>query len=312
MSELVLTGLEGRNPLGFLAALGTLNAVADAVGPGRVEPKLCWRSLGTYRPVLVDGPDQNALLDLLIRDAASFRDEPALNLRYRKGGNGAEAHDLKPPPEDFVRYLRALVERGDARSLAFAAAFATDAASDNNGNTKPTALHFTAGQQEFLGMVQELVEGVTREDFQEALFGPWRYARPLPVLQWDNAQSRSYALRASDPSKDKKQGVPAADWLAFRGLPFVRVAPVGDRVITTGCRGEWKTGFFRWPMWTRPLCQRVLGSLLSSPEVFETDPPVLRARGIPIVFESGIIRTDQGGYGSFSPASVAPRHVGAV
>lgn len=307
MTELVLTGLEGRNPLGFLAALGTLNALADVVSQDAPEPRLSWRSIGTYRPVLANGPEREVLLDLLVRDAASFGSELALQLRYKKAGEGAEAHDLKPPPEDFVRYLRALVESDSRRGLAYAAAFATDVALDNNGNTKPTALHFTAGQQEFLAMVHELRQGVTREDFQEALFGPWSYARPLPVLQWDNSQTRDYALRAGDPSKEKKQGVPAADWLAFRGLPFLRVAPVGDRIATTGCSGGWKTGSFRWPMWTAPLSRRVIGSLLTSPELFEVDPRVLRGRRVSLVFESSIGRTDQGGYGSFSPAHVAKR-----
>jgi hypothetical protein len=306
MNELVLSGLDGKNPLAFLAALGTLNVIADCP-KGRNEAKLAWRLAGTYRPVLVDGPDREALLDLLMRDRESFADEPALKLRYRKGDNGTEAHDLKPPPADFVRYLRELVAGEAKRSLAFAAAFATDGGVDNNGNTKPTALHFTAGQQEFLSMVDELRKGVTGEDLDEALFGPWRYTRGLPVLQWDNSQSRDYALRASDPSKDKKCGVPGADWLAFRGLPFVRVAAVGPRVVTTGCRGGWKSGYFRWPMWTAPLTRAVTSSMLTSPELFDADPRTLRPRGIPIVFESAIGRTDQGGYGSFSPASVAQR-----
>lgn len=311
MSEVVLTGLEGRNPLGFLAALGVLNAVADAAGSSGPEPRLCWRSMGTYRPVLVDGPSGDGLLDVLLRDLASFADEPAIQLRYKKAGAGPEAHDLKPPPQEYVRFLRGLLTEGRRRSLEFAAAFATDVALDNNGNTKPTALHFTAGQQEFLAMVAELQRGVTPDDFKEALFGPWRYARPLPVLQWDNSQARDYALRGSDPSKEKKQGVPGADWLAFRGLPFFRVAPIEDRIETTGCCGGWKTGSFRWPMWKAPLPRPVVTSLLSSPEIFEMDRRVLHGRGIPIVFESAIGRSDQGGYGSFSPATVAERARGA-
>ena len=156
-------------------------------------------------------------------------------------------------------------------------------------------------------MVNALREGVTRDDLDEAIFGPWRYTRALPVLQWDSSQTRDYALRAGDPSKEKKLGVPGADWLAFRGLPFVRVAPVRDRIGTTGCRGGWKTGFFRWPIWTGPLTRSVVSSLLTSPELFEADPRILRARGVRIVFESAIVRTDQGGYGSFSPASSAKR-----
>jgi hypothetical protein len=307
MTELLLTGLDGKNPLGFLAALGALDAIDDGVNDNALAPKLAWRAAGTFRPMLVDGPDRETLLDLLVADLQSFAAEPALELRYRKRGEGSEAHDLKPPPEEFVKYLRALVASDAKRSLAFAAALATDVAVDNNGSTKPTALHFTAGQQEFLAMVDALRKGVTRDDLCEALFGPWRYARALPVLQWDNSQARDYALRAGDPSKEKKTGVPGADWLAFRGLPFIRVAPIRDRIATTGCRGGWKTGFFRWPIWTGALTRPVVSSLLTSPELFEADPRILRPRGVALVFESAIVRTDQGGYGSFSPASVAPR-----
>lgn len=163
-------------------------------------------------------------------------------------------------------------------------------------------------------MASELTYEVRVEDLEEALFGPWRYERSLPVLQWDNTSARDYALRASDPSKDKKLGVPGADWLAFRGLPFLRVAPVGNRIVTTGCYGEWKTGAFRWPIWTVPLPRSVVGAVLTSPELFEVDPAVLRARGIEIVLESAIRRSDQGDYGSFAPARMArptatPAHV---
>lgn len=305
MTEMLLTGLDGKNPLGFLAALGVLRVVAARARAGHPEPKLAWRLVGTYRPALVDGPEREVLLDLLMRDLEALADEPALSLRYRKGGDGAEAHDLKPPPQDFIAYLRNLVAAGREESLALAAAFATDVAVDNNGNTKPTALHFTAGQQEFLAMVSELRAGVTRGDLEEALFGPWRYERDLPVLQWDNSQTRDYALRARDPSKEKRLGVPGADWLAFRGLSFIRVAPVRNQIVTTGCRGGWKTGWFRWPIWTAPLVCSVVSSLLTSPEIFDANPRVLRSRGVPIVLEAAIGRTDQGGYGSFSPATVA-------
>jgi hypothetical protein len=312
MSEQILTGLDGKNPIAFLAALGALNAVSDRAGVGKPSPELAWRQEGTFLPVLVGVAERKALLDLLWEDVQSFRGEPSIErLRYQKEG-GAEAHDLKPPPGKFAEYLRGLVEgagTGGAgrprRSLDFAAAFATDVAVDNNGNTKPTALHFTAGQQEFLSMVAELIVGLTPGDMEEAVFGPWRYERPLPVLQWDNAASRDYALRASDPSKEKKLGVPGADWLAFRGLPFLKVAPAGDAIFTTGCRGRWKTGTFRWPMWTVPLSRPVIGSMLASPELESVEPRVLRARGVAVVFESGIRRSDQGGYGSFTPARVA-------
>ena len=62
MSELRLTGLDGKNPLAFLAALGVLNGLADRVKEGQPAPKLVWRSEGTFVPVIVDGPSREALL----------------------------------------------------------------------------------------------------------------------------------------------------------------------------------------------------------------------------------------------------------
>lgn len=306
---LLLTGIEGSNPLGFLAALGALLAV-EQCRMNREEPRLCWRNEGLWHPVIFGVDSFESLAEILLEDVRSFRDDPALNLRYEKA-SGKPAHDLKPPPERFRAYLDGLLRRLDegdvyaARALDYAAAFGTETAVDNNGNVKPTALHFTAGQQEFLAMVQELVEKVTAEDLIEAVRGPWSYTRPLPVLQWDATATRFYALRASDPSTDKKLGVPGADWLAFRGLAFLRVAPAGDRIVTTGCGGGWKSGHFTWPLWSVPATVDSIRSLIGTPDLIEMTAFQRAARGIGIVFRSDIHRTDQGGYGSFTPARVS-------
>ena len=214
--------------------------------------------------------------------------------------------DLKPLPALYRQYLKTLSETSgphDRLAVDWAASFATDVATDNNGNTKPTALHFTAGQQQFLQMVGDLVTGVTERDLREAVEGPWQYARALPVMGWDATSSRDYALRASDPSTDKKLGVPGADWLAVRGLVFLPAVPVGTRIRTTGCDGGWKTGRFRWPIWTVPLGPDIVRSLVSL-QVDEMSTIDRTAIGVDTVFSAGIKRSDQGGYGSFEPATV--------
>lgn len=298
MRDLTLTGLDGANPLGFLAALGVLAAVTDF----SCEARLTWRRLGAWRPVLTsESTDLEAVIDRLDRDRLSCRDDPALALEY--GGK----RDLKPPPGLFREFLERLSSNAtpaSRRSVDWASAFATDVAVDNNGNTKPTVLHFTAGQQQFLQMVDELVEGVTKDDLREALEGPWQYQRPLPVLGWDGTASRDYALRATDPSTDKKLGVPGADWLAVRGLTCFPTVPRGGRVMTTGCDGGWKDGQFRWPLWTVPLNLPVVRSVLCQNPVGMTSGE-RGARGIGAVFSSVMKRHKQGGRGSFEPASVA-------
>lgn len=297
MPEITLDGLDGTNPLAFLAALGVLAAVAD----NSPDAKLGWRHQGSWRPVLISRCSEIvALAALLDADRQSCLADPALALEY----DGKR--DLKPRPEHFRAFLLELSESTTAtsrRSADWASSFGTDVATDNNGNTKPTALHFTAGQQQFLQMVAELADKVTKNDLVEAIDGPWKYERPLPVMGWDATSSRDYALRASDPSTDKKLGVPGADWLAIRGLTFFPTAPRAVRILTTGCVGGWKDGQFRWPLWTVPLSVPVVRSVLCQNWPEKVRPERI-ARGIGAVFSSGIKRSDQGGYGSFEPSNV--------
>jgi len=229
MGDLVARGLDGSNPLGFLAALGVLRAL---------EPegaRLKWEREGAWCPVFSsDIGDMCALVARLNADRLACVGDPALALEY----DGKR--DLKPPPQHYREYLQALVSACSPqarRSVDWAASFATDVAVDRNGNTKPTALHFTAGQQQFLQMANDLATNTTENDLREALDGPWQYTRPLPVMGWDSTMARDYALRATDPSTDKKAGVPGADWLGLRGLAFLLAVPVGPRVVTTGCEG---------------------------------------------------------------------------
>lgn len=305
MNTIELTGLDGTNPLGFLAAIGTLRIASEQ--DAWPKPRVIWRENGSWLPALHTSLDRGRLLDLLLDDARNWRDDPALDLRYPKDEKKPDkpAWDLKPTPTRFRDYLEGLLEARAQRAARYAAAFAAEGVVDNNGATKPFPLHFTAGQQEFLAMVGGLVreDGITRDDLAEALFGPWSYSRPLPVLGWDATATRDYALRATNPSTDKKLGVPGADWLAFRGLGLLRSSSAGTRLETTGCYGGWKNGGFRWPIWDRPCTLRTVEALMNLPDLQEMPARERRVRGIAAVFDSRIRRSDQGGYGSFAPSA---------
>jgi len=310
MAELLLNGLDGTNPLAFFAALGTLSALHE-IGPG--DCRLSWREVDTWRPVIHTASlfKPSELIDALVADQATWATDPCRFLRYATQGGkksgGKEAFDLKPPPAVFRAYLEGLLAksgRDRRRSIDFAAAFATDVAVDNNGNAKPTAFHFTAGQQEFLAMVDVLATKVEPADLEEAVLGPWVYAGRLPVLGWDVISNRDYALRASNPSTDKKFGVPGADWLAFRGLSYFPVMSLAGRLTTTGCSGDWKHSVFCWPLWSVPLSSRGVRSVLKLADLESMSWLNRDARGIGAVLKSSISRSDQGGYGSFSPPRV--------
>ena len=155
-------------------------------------------------------------------------------------------------------------------------------------------------------MANELLEKTTAAHLEEALFGPWSYSSELPVLGWDSSANRDYALRADDPSGNKKTGVPGADSLALVGLSFVAVVPVGQDAETTGWSGSWKFGAWTWCLWSVPLRRRAVRLLLEMAGIASSSEYVRRARGICAVFQCRVRRNEQGGYGSFLPADVIP------
>jgi hypothetical protein len=295
-----LPALDGTSPLALFAAVGILEVLTDRGGDARIV----WRDSGRWTPS-VEGVDFGfaGLVEILSADRESCQKDPALLLEYES--KGKLKRDLKPPPSLFREYLLSLADSATPdmrRSVDWGAAFGSEmVTASTTGDTKPTAFDFTAGQQQFLGMARQLAEQVTVADFEEALLGPWLYERKLPVFDWGATGGRDYALRASDPSTDKKRGVPGADWLALRGLVALPVFPRGNRLSTTGCSGGWKVGSFRWPLWTVELKRDLVRALLRI-DVEAMSPQERRARGIGVVVRCDIKRPDR--YGSFSPAAV--------
>ncbi|TVQ88968.1 MAG: hypothetical protein EA397_15930 [Deltaproteobacteria bacterium] len=310
MIDLKLSGMDGSNPLAFLAALGVLIACDERhQGASSCRPRLGWELDGVWRPVLkveLDGADE--LVDLLDSDRRDCAKDPVISFSYEKesGKKVKKVFDLKPPPSVLrASLLRWVTEcqPDRRRTVDWMVGFVSEGALDNNGAAKPTALHFTAGQQQFLKAAKELVEGVRSADIHETLFGSWSYGSKLPVMGWDNTETRDYALRAMDPSGDKKLGNPAADWLAIRGLLLLPTAARRSKQQTAGVQGGWKTGNFAWPLWQRHLTVRAAGGLLTWPGLRELSSAERERLGIGQVMEVRILRSDQGGYGSVTPAA---------
>jgi len=245
---------------------------------------------------------------VILEDAAALADDPSLQLAYGASGEAVApdapgaTRDLKPLPA----LARATLDRAalsPRRTADLVGGFFSELVQDNNGNTKPTALHFTAGQQSFLEMVDVLRKGVTAADTQEALIGPWLNSSTLPSLSWDASVTRLYALRAGNPSKEKRGSIAAANWLGVQALAFFPVSVHRGRLVTARVRGGWKDSVFTWPVWDAGASAPVAAALLRD------DPGRWRAaeraaQGVTAVFSSRILRSDQGGYGSFCPAEV--------
>lgn len=311
MTALVLPGLDAHNPLGFLAALGLLRVLdAEAARTDRERPRLGFVDQGGFVARLLTSHTMAEIVAIVLEDAAAQADNRALQFAYdaegalvAPGTKGA-IRDLKPKPSGAGQLLE-LAATADRRTAAQAAAWFSELVQDHNGNTKPTAFHFTAGQQAFLEMVDDLRVGLTAEHVREALDGPWLNTSSLPSLSWDASVARMYALRAGNPAKERRGSVPGANWLAVVGLTFFPVAARGARLVTTGVRGGWKDSTFTWPVWSPPAEVATIASLLR----LDAGAWAQRERaayGVETVLRCRILRSDQGGYGSFAPAAVVP------
>ncbi len=312
-SPVALTGLDGSNPLGYLAALGALVVMTENAGPEGPRPRLSWRNSGRWVPRLSEVPDIDTIARHVVADAESWGTEPLLAFAYVADGTQivpADARgairDLKPKPE-LLRELMmnlALAFPASRRSTNLVTSLATETAQDRSkGNVKPTAFHFTTGQQTFLAMVDALRRGLTHADAVEALQGPWRRASVLPTMRWDAGGSREWALRAVNPAGpgERPKGVPAADWLAFRALAFFPVADVSGSLATTCTTGRGTELQFTWPIWTVPAECPSVRSLLSCWQVLAGKPADWDGRGVALGFRCRITRNVHG-YGNFGPA----------
>ena len=306
MNETRLTGLEGTNPLGFLAALGVQVAFAGE----DEQPRLWWSEDLTPRAVVDEGFTVERIVDQALSFLVRWEESPAVNPRRPDGSAMPKGNELKLGPSDIRDYLRlSLADHGDDDSSgALMSALVAEGSLDKQGVAKPSDLYFVAGQQKFLDTTRKILRGTTREDIISGLVGPWNYTSELPSLGWDVVDDRVYALRANNPGPEKKLTNPGPEALAVLGLSLHPVFAGRERTLTQGCSGSWKAGHYSWPLWRRPATLHAVRSLLAHAHDHPTatDRRIwFRAWGVDRILRSPIHRSGQGGYGTFGPPEVA-------
>lgn len=299
MNRVVLKGLNGANPLGFLATMGLLRllrAESDAV-------RLGFLSDGSFHP-FVTGFESD-IAALICRDAALADGKQAWSVKYEKREKRGpkDVDDLKAPPDVFASFLSSCVEHwlnGNSEAAAYAAAFGTSIAVDGKGNTKPTAFHFTAANQQFLGTVEKIRASITQEWAERSLF-QGKTVKPGSNLRFDPAAERNWALMANNPNDDGPSVDAPLEWLAFRGLPLFPSFPRGVRIITTAVSGRGDDMEMTWPLWSVPVSLETVRSMLQIPWTGASRDRAMR--GVFAICTSAIRRTSQG-FGNFGPATV--------
>lgn len=293
---ITLTGLDGGNPLAFLAALGIFRTFSNTRPAQSV--KLSWTNAGTsWNPVLHlhEQTTKENLLAELHEALRSMANHPALTF----------SNNLRIPHQQFRKLAEEALAADDSVAQEFVCAFGCDAIIDEKGDIEDTALRTMsgAGHQHFLKFMNELAKTTEVTHLEEALFGPWRYQDIGPSLRFDPLDDRRYALRWKNPSQDASTSVRGANRLAIEGIPLFPTLPVGSRLETTGFTGHKSNNtFWTWPIWEHPISLDPCRSLLSSATFAEPSSALsaLRSRGIAAVFRSQ--RITIGKFRNFTPA----------
>ncbi len=264
MRRTVLNGLNGSNPVGFIASVGLLRLLE---GQG-THARLGFTEDGGFHAWIECGLALNDVAGIVTNDAVSAAGPQPWRLEYQKQEKrGAKVvADLKAPPGRFREFLTSAIDEwlaGRPERSDYAAAYGTDVAVDGNGNTKPTAFHFTAANQQFLGAVEELRRRISTDWVRDSLDDREGKTKPGPNLRWDPDAERIRALMGVNPNDDGTSVNAPLEWLAFRGLPAFPCVPVGRRIVTCGVTGRRQEEFrFHWPLWSCGASYGTLRSLL--------------------------------------------------
>lgn len=296
MAEIDMPALVGTNPLGFLAALGVLYCADAQGGAADGPPRLSWTNDVEPHAVLSGVQSARDLLDRLEAERDAVAACTALNWPVENPLTTA-----KPNPTTLRAWALACHKDADPRSASVFNALVAEGAYAGKGVAKPSHLDFTAGQQQLLAMARQLAVAADRRRLEEAL-SRWNPSTEHPSLSFDPADERLYALRAINPSGDKKPSTPGANWLAFLGLLMLPVVNTAGSLQTTACAGTWKRSSMEWFLWQEPLTRHTVAALLRGGAAYLPSKRPVKA---------DIRRTDQGGYGSFSGVIRGPRESGA-
>ncbi|MBL1263957.1 type I-G CRISPR-associated protein, Cas3-extension family [Methylomicrobium sp. RS1] len=298
---LKLKGLDGSNPLGFLAALGTLVVSARLFS----NVRLSWMPIsGALRPALWNcGNDKYVFVESLNQELANMPMtvfEIDKKLPFAIGSFTGALRDT----QNFC-------SQKDRRTADLLTAFGSEVIKDKEVFESTDFRMVRSGDAAGQGLTAYAIAIRQATDFdvlQRALFEIWDYRDEGFSLRWDPLEDQRYALRWHDPSSqtNKKYGpqtIRGANALAIEAMALFPAMPCKNKLMTTGFYENGRRSFFTWPIWDSPLGIDSIRSLISLPELHCPIPSraELNQRGVIQIYRCGRIAPNQY-YKNFTPS----------
>jgi CRISPR-associated endonuclease/helicase Cas3 len=274
---ILLRGLDGSNPLAFLAALGTLRTLTLALPDEKA--RMSWEQFdGAWRPRVwcsVDGDDDALVGRLMLSLLRDRQNHPTRFIDYKSSNKAAaEFYESARTGEDIRPELGSWI-----------VSLTNDIHPDATSPLQLTRSDY------FPGNLDEVLARTTPTHLTKALFERWRYDDPLDgaSLHFEPTEDRRYAYQWNQPSGDptKKVGgsMLGANRLAIEALPLFTGLPSSNpaRLLMTGWTGvRSDDATWSWPIWSYPITLSIVSSVLALAELQQGDMPVaeLVARGI--------------------------------
>lgn len=277
--RLRLPALLADSPLGFLAALGTLELATRTLDPGC---RLSWS--GPNQPAVLHCPAPltlDELADHLQRQLpADPRTEPfplapgiLSRDRDRDPAAGSPNEPLRMPLSTAHRQLRRYAEderaTGAPHARWFAALVNQLHTAEKNGRpyTTITPLFAPSGR---MTLTQSWTDAAVRcrddpQQLHDALTAWLRRSPGFAGASLDHHSAAPAHVQADGVAT--QNGLPGATWLALHAFAHYRLTGDGHRRRTTGWAGTPDGPAFTWPVWHPPLSSSAVTTLLEHPLV---------------------------------------------
>lgn len=298
--SLLLPGLDGTNPLGFLAALGLLRTL-DTQDMGK-PVQMQWEQVnGTWTPRIFNGgSDVDELLNHLKSGFGALDSSP-----WTIGKKMPfEADRLRDESIDAISTSsQSCRDRIDTL-----ASFGVECIRNDDETFGDTSLRMVrAGDSAGNGLLaygKRILDETEEGDLRSALTDSWTLNDERCALRWDPSEFHGYATQWTNPSAEKTVSTRGGNRLALAAMPMLPTIPCGAKVGTVSFgRPDGKNECLSWPLWCIPCSVDVVKSLLALPGLHDKrpSPPELLARGIAAVYRCERVMTSTY-YRNFTPA----------
>lgn len=303
-SPLILNGIDGGNPLGFLSALGTAILTRSVCRDTRFS--WCLED-GAWRPALQGcGTDTAWFIEQLLGAVKAASMAPF------------EIDNKLPFPVELFEHGLKEAQRTasptDRRMADFLVAFGSEVNPDKDVFRDSRFRMVRSGDSAGQGLpsyARAIRDATNYAALERTLFVPWNYQDDGFSLRWDPIEDQRYALRWRNPSKSNRKDGPGtmigANSLAVEALQWYPTMFQGNRLATTGFhRDSGNRVWFTWPIWDQSISLDTVRSLLALSDLHSTQPPrtQLAKRGIVEIYHSQRIQQSQY-YSNFTSARPA-------